>query len=369
MEFLLQLVLFLVFLSILVIIHEIGHFVTARLFGVYCHEFSIGMGPVIYRKKIGETNYSLRAFPIGGYVSMAGETNAEAMNNVPYERTINGIKPWKKAIVMGAGVFLNFVLGYTILFGFVMAIGVQDNRAFLQVTEDSLMEQGGLKTGDQVIYIEGVLYDSEGVIRTEKEMVVNTFYDLLEVVDATDPIADGDSQCLTFTTTDGTFSPICREEVDVTIVEGSVTAISPLFGFTNQIVYQPVSIGDALVISFNSGNEMAGMILGSLGTLFTPKGFSEVSGPIGMYTIANDFLSLGFWQYLYFWSVISINLAVVNLLPIPGLDGSRLIVLGVESILRKKLDTRIENIINAVGLFALLGLMAIIALKDIVNLF
>ena len=133
-----QIIVFILGLSLLITIHELGHFIVAKLFGVYCHEFSIGMGPAIFSIKKGETKYSIRWLPIGGYVSMAGEEvnqksqeptndeNVDTENNtkeneeeqvdIPYERTINGIKAWKRFLVIGAGVFMNFVLAYILFF-------------------------------------------------------------------------------------------------------------------------------------------------------------------------------------------------------------------------------------------------------------
>ena len=131
-----QIIVFILGLSLLITIHELGHFIVAKIFGVYCHEFSIGMGPAIFSKKKGETKYSVRWLPIGGYVSMAGEevnsendepkeelidedvteepikekNEIEEIPDIPYERTINGIKAWKRFLVIGAGVFMNFIL-------------------------------------------------------------------------------------------------------------------------------------------------------------------------------------------------------------------------------------------------------------------
>lgn len=373
MSFLLQLFLFLLFLNILVIIHEVGHFVTAKSFGVYCYEFAIGMGPQIWSKKFGETQFSVRIFPIGGYVAMAGETNDERIGNIPLERTINGIKNWKKAVVMAAGVILNLVLGYVILFSYITAVGIPDPnpKVLLEVTPDSLIYQGGLRTNDEITQMAATLYDENNNILVNSLMAnVDSYQDILDKVRLTDPIADGNKQCLEFVTTRGTFAPICRVNVELTRnSENEIIDINPKFGFRNVVQYKHIPLGQSLIEAFKMEGEMAVLILTSLKTLFTKEGISQVSGPIGMYTIANSFLDLGIWQYFYFWAVISINLAVINLLPIPGLDGSRLIVLAIESITQKKIKPEIENTINALGLFFLLGLMLLIAIKDIVNLF
>ena len=151
---------FLLGLSLLITIHELGHFIVAKIFGVYCHEFSIGMGPAIFSKKKGETKYSVRWLPIGGYVSMAGEevnsekeevpideqvteepkndgNDKEEMPDIPYERTINGIKAWKRFLVIGAGVFMNFILAYILFFLYILSVGVADTTPRLNVNYTS----------------------------------------------------------------------------------------------------------------------------------------------------------------------------------------------------------------------------------------
>lgn len=132
MQTIINILVFFVILGAIVLIHELGHFLTAKLFGVYCAEFSIGMGPKLFSKKKGETDYQIRALPIGGYVAMAGEADqedSELMKDVPYERTLKGIKTWKKCIIMLAGVFMNFVLALVLLIGIYSFVEVQTNTS------------------------------------------------------------------------------------------------------------------------------------------------------------------------------------------------------------------------------------------------
>ena len=132
MQTIINILVFFVILGAIVLIHELGHFLTAKLFGVYCAEFSIGMGPKLFSKKKGETDYQIRALPIGGYVAMAGEADQEdneLMKDVPYERTLKGIKTWKKCIIMLAGVFMNFVLALVLLIGIYSFVEVQTNTS------------------------------------------------------------------------------------------------------------------------------------------------------------------------------------------------------------------------------------------------
>ena len=163
--------LFIVLLSIIVTIHEFGHFLVAKAFGVYCFEFSIGMGPAIFTRKGKETQFSIRALPIGGYVAMAGETEGdEAYPNVkvPEGRRITDQKPWKKICIMLAGVAMNFLLAWVIFSMFLLHTGTftkSSEPVIATVLENSPAEQAGLQAGDRIIKV--VKEDGSSVERLE----------------------------------------------------------------------------------------------------------------------------------------------------------------------------------------------------------
>ena len=158
----LNIVIFIVSLGALIVIHELGHLSTAKLFKVYCYEFSVGMGPALFKhkRKGGETIFSVRALPIGGYVAMAGEDMDDSEKDsdhsevvVPKERTIEGIARWKRVIIMGAGVFLNFILGYVLFFinySCVEQVQANYDGCKISVQQDSLAAKAGLVDGDDV---------------------------------------------------------------------------------------------------------------------------------------------------------------------------------------------------------------------------
>jgi len=154
MQTIINILVFFVILGAIVLIHELGHFLTAKLFGVYCAEFSIGMGPKLFSKKKGETDYQIRALPIGGYVAMAGEADQEdneLMKDVPYERTLKGIKTWKKCVIMLAGVFMNFVLALVLLIGIYSFVEVQTNTSEIgSVVENNGAYNAGIQAGDTI---------------------------------------------------------------------------------------------------------------------------------------------------------------------------------------------------------------------------
>ena len=153
MQTLINIVVFILILGIVVLVHELGHFLTAKSFGVYCSEFSIGMGPKLFSRKVWETEYEIRALPIGGFVSMAGEADndIEEFKDVPFERTLKGISCWKKCVVFLAGVFMNFVLSLVILISVYCFINVQTNTSEIgTVVPDSPAMMAGLEAGDTI---------------------------------------------------------------------------------------------------------------------------------------------------------------------------------------------------------------------------
>ena len=157
--FIFNLLLFLIALSLLIFIHEFGHFLFAKIFNVYCMEFSLGMGPAIFSKKFKkdpETTYSLRSLPIGGYVAMAGEIEGDEKEkelNIPYHRTINGIKAWKRAIVVVAGVTFNFIFALILIAIYIFASGVSSNDNRITIQKDSIAYNAGLRSGDKIVSV------------------------------------------------------------------------------------------------------------------------------------------------------------------------------------------------------------------------
>lgn len=367
MQQLLTILLFLVFLSILIVIHELGHFLTAKAFGVYCHEFSLGMGPLVAQKKIGETKFSLRAIPVGGYVAMAGESELPDAPELPRERTLNGIARWKRAIVLAAGIVLNLVLAYVILVGFIWSVGVTQEQSYLEVSPNSLLAQAGVQTGDHLTAAQVVLTAADGITILEdvSDTTITMYIEFVELLTQAQPTAVGQTQCLVLTI-EGKSAPInvCRTITTFTTNEqGQVTEIAPLIGVSPTT--RAVGVGESLILAGQVEWEMGTMIFAGLGGLFAPGGFDNVAGPIGMVQASNDFINLGVWYYLYFWAIISVNLAVFNLLPIPGLDGARLLMTAVEGITRKPINPKIEMAIHAIGFLFLIGLMIAVTFKDL----
>ena len=423
-----QIIVFILGLSLLITIHELGHFIVAKFFGVYCHEFSIGMGPAIFSIKKGETKYSIRWLPIGGYVSMAGEEvnqdaheptseenvddevdskeNEEEKVDIPYERTINGIKAWKRFLVIGAGVFMNFVLAYILFFIYIVDVGLADTNSYLNVNysstesevyafEEANIPEGKFKVDrveNRIVYI----YDDNEVEIFFNDVKTSSYDEASLALSLPSSIGE---YVISFTS-DVTITN--EENIQKIVFESKDYQIKQyLKVYSEENIYTPSRLISKLEINHNLSDntysltnatmnkwgysqssrdatigecfKYAGQmeiqnglaIFDALGKLFTKEGMNNVGGVIAMADASNTYLSYGFGYYMAFLGLISVNLGVMNLLPIPGLDGSQLLVIIAEGITRKKLPDKAKAIINFIGLVFLMGLMILITIKDV----
>ena len=371
--FIFNLLLFLIALSLLIFIHELGHFLFAKLFKVYCMEFSLGMGPAIFSKKFKkdkETTYSLRWLPIGGYVAMAGEIEGDEQEKaleIPYERTINGIKAWKRAIVVVAGVTFNFIFAIILLCIFTFGYGVdsEDNR--LTIDKDSIAYEAGIRTGDKIVSVSSNIIKENGVIKysgcIEQSCEVNTVSELVEIANDVAPNAGGKTQELTINYYSN------NELVSKTLIRGfdNETDKAQVYGISPYLVTP--GFFEGLKITFQRFGEIIVLMFQAIGSLFTKEGLNQVGGPVQVYSVSAQMASDGFLSYIWFLAIISVNLGFFNLLPIPGLDGARFYLSLGESITNKKFNTKIESYINMVGMFFLFGLMILVTIKDVFMLF
>lgn len=381
-----NIILFVLGLSLLIFVHEFGHFIFAKLFNVYCLEFSIGMGPAIISKKIKkdpETTYSVRWLPIGGYVSMAGETGdneEEKQLEIPYQRTINGVSPWKRAIITGAGVLFNFIFAIILLGIFSFGNGVPTNDNTIKVTQDSIADKSGLSNGDRIIAVKNIKVKSDGNIIYEDSSCINTrcetpyfssfktYLDNDLLKNAAYEYKENNQNAIIEQEITIIFSHANEEKTTVlyrTYDNDSNTF--PLLGI-NETTRIPGFI-EGISLTFQRFGEIFSLMFQAISALFTPEGFDSLGGVVSMYQMSKLTASQGFFSYVWFLAVISINLGFFNLLPIPALDGARLYISICEGITKKKLNTKVEGYMNLVGLVLLFGLMIVVTIKDIVGLF
>ena len=327
--------------GIIVFIHELGHFLFAKKAGVKIHEFAIGMGPKIYSTQKGETKYSIRLLPLGGYVSMEGEDGESNDSNSFGKKTL-----LQRASIIFAGPFFNIVLTVLLLIPVFSYMGTPSNSNVVgKVLENTPAIKSGLQVNDKIIEINGQQ------IKTWNDIVNN-----LQKETSKDKVNIKIERNNT------------TKELSITPEKNNqgkyVIGISP--------VYEK-SIIKSIPKAFVETGNMIKQMLVFIGQLFTgtiPGGFdNSVSGPIGVIGIVSDAAKMGIINLIYIGAVISLNLGILNLLPIPALDGGRLLFLAIEAIIGRKLDPEKEAMVNTVGFVILIGFMLFVTYKDILKLF
>ena len=355
-----NLLLFVLLLTLVVSIHELGHLLAAKLFGVYCQEYAIGMGPKIWSYKGKETEYSIRAIPLGGFVAMAGDDNSSLESdvdatNIPFERTMKGIAVWKRIIIMLAGVTMNFLLAVFIYSMVILATGayVTGTKPVVEeVIENSPAEKVGFKEGDvitNIAFADGLSISPE----TYAELV-----SFIYTYDGNGPwtiTVDRDSEKITFE-----FEPEYVEDED-RYVMGIVFS-------QKAIEVAEVNIFNCFIYGFQYTMFILRITLSSFGTILRGNNLQSVSGPVGIYSTVAESASLGMDYYFSMVGMISINLAIINLLPLPVLDGGRVFLLLIELIIRKPIDKKTEEFIMSASVILLLLVVFFVTYNDISRL-
>ena len=352
MQTLINIIVFILILGIVVLIHEFGHFITAKSFGVYFNEFSIGMGPKLFSKKIGETEYEIRALPIGGFVSMAGEADneIEEFKDVPFERTINGISCWKKVVVFLAGVFMNFILSIVILIGVYSFIEVQDNTPVIgSVSDNGPAMMAGIEAGDRITKI---AYDGE-------EYIIGSYDDIREVMGK----IESDDKTVTVEVELVRDSKTLTKQVNAQYSEESGMFILGVISGTRQL-----SFFEAVNYAFDQFKTLSLLIFTTLGQLFTDTAntIGQLSGPAGIYSTTAQITATGsISQLLIFLALISTNVGIFNLLPIPGLDGCQVIFALVEKMIGRELPLKLRYALQLAGLALVFALLIYVTINDV----
>ena len=341
----LYLLLTLLLLGVLVFLHEGGHFLLARINGITVNEFAIGMGPKIFSKvsKKSGIRYSIRAFPIGGFVSMAGEDEASDDVNAFCNKNV-----WRRISTVLAGPVTNILVGFIGMLVLVL-LTVPASNIIAVFSENATSSECGLQVDDKIIAVNGVK------THTGNEVAYEITYQGDEPLDIT-VIRNGET--------------IVLEDVSFPKVEDRGVVLGTL-----DFQFWGVGEGEkdfGLIIShtFWRTYSTAKMVWDSLADLVTGRfGLDAVSGPIGMTELVGSALASGWESLLYLWVIISVNLGVMNLLPLPALDGGRMIFLLWEAITHRPVNKNVEAYINAAGLLILMAFMLIITFKDIFKLF
>lgn len=319
----------------LVFIHELGHFLAAKISGIKVNEFAIGMGPTIVKKQKGETLYSLKILPIGGYCAMEGEEE-----HSDSERSFSNAHPLKKIFTVAAGPFMNFLVSIILYFVVIYSLGSVPTNVVEKFTDNSPAQIAGLLPKDIIISIDGNKCDN--------------LYDIRKNLDKS--------------TNDTVNVRVLREsETKDFKVKLQKENGSKYLGFIPE--QKRIHFFESIKYAFLEFSKMFGLIKNVLISLLTGKiVLSNLSGPVGVVKELGNQAKLGVLNLLNFLAYISLNLGFFNLLPIPALDGSKILTSLYELVFRKKVNQKLEMTITAIGFFLLLGLIFVITLKDIVNI-
>ena len=319
---------------VLILFHEFGHFMAAKLCGVKVNEFSLGMGPAIFKKQKGDTLYSLRVFPIGGYCAMEGEDE-----DSDDERAFNKKAAWKKAVIVVAGAFMNLVLAVLIMIGISFAAGTSTTTVDT-VSEGAPAQLAGIEHGDTIIAIDG--------------NEVDTWSDIYTFIST----SEGDTVTLKLLSEEGT---------ERTVVSGLMQDETgrKIIGITPMTEH---NLWNSMISGAKNTWIMGVSMLDIMKQLFTGNvAASELSGPVGIVAAVNTTVSLGFVHIAYLTALISLNLAVVNMLPFPALDGGRLVFIILRRITGKAITDEMESKVHFAGILLLFALMIYVTWHDIVR--
>ena len=328
--------------SLIVFVHEAGHFITAKLTGMQVDEFAIGFGPKLYSRKYGETVYSLRIIPLGGFNKIAGMSDEEELN----ERSFLNKPVRSRLLVISAGALMNFLLAFLLLWGIVFSTGISSvlpDPIVGGIIKNSAAAEAGIEPGDRIISVGNTpvnrWIDIPEAIEAHQREVVSVVYE-----------RDGS-----------------RITVD-TIPKTDEKTGRTLLGVMPSIQTTYVGVGEAAHFAVNRIVDLGGMMLTGLYRMVSGTEKAELAGPIGVAQLAGQAASVGFVNLLTFTAFLSLNLGILNLLPIPMLDGGYIILILLEGITRRKMPKKALYYIQMAGVI-ILGAMFIFALVQDISRF
>ena len=356
---LITLVIFVVILGVLIFIHELGHFVSARIFGVRVEEFGFGFPPRIIGRRKGDTIYSINWIPFGGFVRLKGEQPGSSIE----PDSFSAQKPWRRAIILSAGVIMNTVLA-CLLLSFVFVRGVPS------LVDHQMIEPGG-QIRESYVRVVDVLDNSPAQSADLRSG------DLLIELDGQSVNKTSDINSITNRLTDR--SALLKYSRDGTT--NTVTVQPRILDDSNELKLG-VSIIDYGLVSYPwyrsmwLGVKYSGIILGQIfvslfdlvKNLFVHGQVSaDLSGPIGIAVVTGQVADLGIIYLIQFAALLSLSLAVMNILPIPALDGGRLLFVAIEKVRGRPVSQRIEGLVHSIGFYLLLILIVVVSYRDVIR--
>lgn len=351
MSIIINLILFILILTVIIAFHEFGHFLFAKICGVYVYEYAIGMGPKLFSKKIGDTVYSIRAIPIGGFCQLAGEDlDEDDKNKISEDQRLQNKNPFQRFLIMFFGPMNNFILAVVILF-FLALIwgGTTMNPVITGVDSNSAAYDAGLKKGDKVLYV--------------NNHKISTSDDITLYLAVADPKKGSTFKIASSNGKQKSIKVIPRkveENGKSRYVYGIMMAQKKVKG-----------LGNAFVYTYKKTCSIFKQMTVTIGYLFTGHiKLSQLSGPVGIYSVVGESRKAGgISNLLYLMAFLSINVGFINLLPIPAFDGGHILFIIIELIKGSPVKPELENKIHMIFLILLMLLMVVITFNDVLNLF
>ncbi|MBU1119068.1 RIP metalloprotease RseP [Patescibacteria group bacterium] len=350
-------IIFVLILGLLVLVHELGHFIVAKKAGAKIEEFGIGFPPRLFSVKKGETRYSLNLIPLGGFVKILGEDGDDKKD----PRSFASLKYWKKVLVLIAGVSMNMVLAAVLLsIGFKIGLptAISDDYQngelrdpkvqVLEVTDGSPAKENDIQIGDQILTISG--HEIQTV--TDVQQYINEN----KGVETTVTLKRGD-KILDKTLTPRTEYPEDEGATGVALVRTAIVSY-PFFESIWKGIVATLSLTITIVVTF--AEIIKNLLVGEKASL-------DVAGPVGIAVMTNQAAKMGIPYLLQFTALLSVNLAIINILPIPALDGGRLLFATVEKIRRKPMNKKTENMVHLIGFTVLMLLMVVVTFRDVIK--
>lgn len=345
----LTLIYFIFILGVIILVHEFGHFIFAKIFGVYVYEFSLGMGPKLIgtKEKKGKTTFNIRAIPIGGFCSLAGE-EVDANEKVPEKQRLYKKPKWQRFLILFFGAGNNFILALLVLFFLGLFVGSPDMTPVVRNLDEKYpMYEAGIREGDKFVKINNnkvsTIDDAQVYLIMAQKNEESTFV-----------MKRGDKE-YTYKLT-----PVSEktEEGETAYKFGIIFETKMNHGFVNAVKYS--------IKKFGALFKQMCIVISSL---FTGKlGFSSLSGPVGIYSVVDEAKSTGLSNIFYLIALLSVNVGFVNLIPFPAFDGGRILFLVIEAIKGSPVSPKVENTFNTIGFILLMLLMLVITVNDVIRI-
>jgi regulator of sigma E protease len=330
--------------GLLVLFHELGHFVTAKLTDMRVDEFAIGFGPKLFSYEYGETTYSLRSVPLGGFNDIAG---MDPEDTEAGSRGYSAKPVWARMIVILAGSVMNFLLPVVIFFAIYFLAGVSSpspDAVLGDILPNKPAAEAGLRKGDRILRVDGQEIDSWAAF--------------------VDAISNGEGKVFKVELErDG-------KPLTATLIPAyDKSAKRSMIGVMSSVHTEKPGAGEAAILALHKTGYIIERMLQGLVQIFTGSSAAELAGPLGVAQMAGEVAQIGFLPLLNFAALLSLNLGIINLLPVPALDGGHFMTLVVEAVRGKPLGAKALHYTQAVGIALLLALMVFATKNDIVRIF